>query len=125
MATILLADDDQVLRDMYRMRLVSAGYIVHEATDGVMVLEEVKKVLPNLILLDIMMPKMNGLDVLKMLKEDKETQNIPVIVMTALTQDLSQLDAITKKAVTVISKSETMPDQLVLAVNKIVKAESA
>jgi CheY-like chemotaxis protein len=121
MATILLADDDQVLRDMYRMRLVSAGYIVQEATDGVMVLEEAKKVLPGLILLDIMMPKMNGLDVLKVLKSDKETQNIPVIIMTALAQDLSQLDAITKKAVAVISKSETMPDRLVLTVNNILK----
>lgn len=121
MSTVLLADDDKVLRDMYKMRLVSAGYIVHEASDGAMVVDTVKQVHPDVILLDIMMPKMNGLDVLKLLKSDKEVENIPVLIMTALTQDMSQTDAIAKKASGFISKSEIMPDQVVAEVTKIVK----
>ena len=120
MATILLADDDKVLRDMYRLRLVGAGHVVYEATDGAMVVDEAKKTHPDLILLDVMMPKMNGLDVLKLLKSDKELQNIPVIVMTALSQDLSQTDTISNDAVGFVSKSETMPDQLVAKVNQLV-----
>lgn len=121
MATILLADDDKVLRDMYRLRLVGAGYIVYEATDGAMVVDEARKTHPNLILLDVMMPKMNGLDVLKLLKSDKELQNIPVIIMTALSQDLSQTDTIMNDAAGFISKSETMPDQLVLKVSQLIR----
>jgi len=123
-ATILLADDDMVLRDMYRMRLVREGYVVHEAVDGQDVLDKVKSAHPDLILLDIMMPKMNGLDVLKLLKSDKETQKIPVIILTALLQDLSQVNNSSGKADGYIIKSEVMPDQVVARVKQFLGPKS-
>lgn len=82
MAKILLVDDDLLLVRMYQKKLENDGYIVATADDGETALQKVQELKPDLILLDIMMPKVNGLQVLAILKEDKETESIPVILLT-------------------------------------------
>jgi DNA-binding response OmpR family regulator len=82
MAKILLVDDDALLVRMYQKKLENDGYEVATADDGDVALIKVAQVKPDLILLDIMMPKVNGLQVLTKLKENKETSNIPVILLT-------------------------------------------
>ena len=82
MAKILLVDDDALLVRMYQKKLENDGYTVTTADDGDVALTKVAQVKPDLILLDIMMPKVNGLQVLTKLKENKETSNIPVILLT-------------------------------------------
>jgi DNA-binding response OmpR family regulator len=67
---------------MYQKKLENDGYEVATATDGVMALSSIEAFKPQLILLDIMMPKMNGLQVLTKLKENPQTSNIPVILLT-------------------------------------------
>lgn len=82
MAKILLVDDDPLLVRMYQKKLENDGYEVATATDGEMALMQVGTFKPDLILLDIMMPKINGLQVLTKLKENPETSTIPVILLT-------------------------------------------
>ena len=111
--SILLVDDDLTLREMYTERLKAEGFVVETAKDGEEALFKAKDLMPNIILLDIMMPKINGLDVLRKLKQDPETENIPVIVLTALIQDREKMESITRGADDYIVKSETMPGDVI------------
>lgn len=82
--TILVVDDDQHIRGFLRQELEGAGYQVREAVDGVEAVQEVKKELPGLILLDVMMPGINGFDVAAVLKADPATMGIPIIILSIL-----------------------------------------
>src|SRR3990167_8086586 len=88
--TILLAEDDLTLADMYAERLHQESFSVVHAKDVQEALELIKNPRPAAIILDIMMPKMNGLDVLKALKDNSEYKDIPVIVVTALVQEIER-----------------------------------
>jgi DNA-binding response OmpR family regulator len=80
---LLVADDDETLITMVSRIATKAGYEVCSATDGVSALELAAEKRPDVILLDIMMPRMDGRDVLKKLKSNPETCEIPVIVFSA------------------------------------------
>lgn len=82
MAKILIVDDDSLLVRMYQKKLENDGYIVGTAGDGESALQRAQELKPDLILLDIMMPKLNGLDVLAIFKDNQATANIPVILLT-------------------------------------------
>ena len=79
---ILLVEDDSFLLQMYATKLDLEGFVVSEATDGDKGIRMAKKVLPDLILLDMLLPKKDGLEVLKELKSDSSTKDIPVIVLS-------------------------------------------
>ena len=83
MAKILVVDDEHALRDMMTMRLKANGYDVVTAIDGEDGLNKARAERPDLILLDIMMPAMDGLMVLSRLKSDLELSFVPVIMLTA------------------------------------------
>lgn len=118
--SILLVDDDMTLREMYTERLKAEGYGVMTARDGEEALQMATDNHPNVILLDIMMPKINGLDVLKKLKDQSETKDIPVIVLTALIQDQERKEAMTRGANDYIVKSETMPGEVIEKVHTLI-----
>lgn len=84
--TILLVDDSRLLRITNHRALIRAGYDVIDAEDGQRGLELAQERLPNLILLDMMLPKVSGPEVLRSLKNDPRTKSIPVIVLSALSQ---------------------------------------
>lgn len=117
--SILLVDDDLTLREMYTERLKAEGFTVETAKDGEEALAKAKDLMPNIILLDIMMPKINGLDVLKKLKQNSDTKNIPVIVLTALIQDREKMESITRGADDYIVKSEIMPGDVIEKVKNL------
>ena len=81
---ILVVDDDPLLRGSIAMVLEDEGYVVELAVDGASALEAVSKSRPDVILLDVMMPKMSGTQVLKQLQDNELTATIPVLVMTAI-----------------------------------------
>ena len=116
--TILLAEDDVVLMDMYTERLKSEGFNVVQAHDGEAALNNIKELHPQFIILDIMMPKMNGLDVLKEVKADDETKNTPVIIATALVQDMTEIKKLLGSNDTYLIKSEVMPGDIIEVVKK-------
>lgn len=116
--TILLAEDDIILSELYTERLKQEGFTVVHAGNGEEALEFVKEYNPSLIILDIMMPKMNGLDVLKSLKDNPETAKIPVIIVTALVQEIEKLNKIMTQADAYVVKSEVLPGEIIEEVKK-------
>lgn len=84
---ILLVEDDEVLASVYRARLEMEGFEVEEVHDGEKALSVAINFRPDLILLDVMMPKINGFDVLDILKNTPETMNMRIIMLTALSQE--------------------------------------
>lgn len=81
---ILLVEDDGFLSGMYTTKLSLEGFEVLQAMDGEVGLAMIKEKRPDLVLLDIVLPKMNGLEVLKAAKGDKEIKDIPIILLTNL-----------------------------------------
>jgi signal transduction histidine kinase/ligand-binding sensor domain-containing protein/FixJ family two-component response regulator len=88
-ATILVVDDDDGIRSLLKQELGEAGYHLEEASNGKEALAMVRKVKPNLIILDVMMPEMNGFDVAAVLKNDPQTMDIPIIILS-IVQDKSR-----------------------------------
>lgn len=89
---VLLVDDDPLIIRMYEYRLKHDGYEVLLAFDGEKAIAEAKLNHPNIILLDLLMPKMNGVETLKFLKKEPDTKNIPVIILTNLGDDPSYIN---------------------------------
>jgi signal transduction histidine kinase/CheY-like chemotaxis protein/uncharacterized protein YigA (DUF484 family) len=81
-ATILVVDDDDSIRSLLQQELSDAGYLVEEAKDGKLALESIRKNRPDLIILDVMMPEINGFDVAAILKNDPQTMDIPIIILS-------------------------------------------
>jgi CheY-like chemotaxis protein len=81
-STILVVDDDGSIRSLLHQELSDAGYLIEEATNGKEALESIRRNKPDLIILDIMMPEMNGFDVAAVLKNDPHTMDIPIIVLS-------------------------------------------
>lgn len=87
---VVVADDDPDIVDILTFNLTTAGYEVTSAADGVEALELVRASMPDLVVLDIMMPRMDGLEALAALKGDEATKEIPVVMLTAKTSDTDQ-----------------------------------
>ncbi|KKQ96197.1 MAG: Two-component transcriptional regulator, partial [Candidatus Woesebacteria bacterium GW2011_GWA1_39_12] len=87
MAKILIVDDDALMIRMYQTKFKSDGYSVETAADGEECLSKIGSSKPDLVLLDIMMPKVNGLQVLKKLKSNDETNKIPVVLLSNVGED--------------------------------------
>lgn len=84
---ILLIEDEEVLANMYDTKFNKEGFIIRKALDGETGLKLAQEKTPDLILLDIIMPKLDGFSVLKRLKADEKLKNVPVILLTNLGQD--------------------------------------
>ena len=87
MTKILLVEDDKSLREIYGVRLLAEGYDIVSAGDGEEALAMAIKERPNLIVSDVMMPKISGFDMLDILRATTETKDIKVIMMTALSSE--------------------------------------
>ncbi len=85
--TILVADDSQIVREMLQMNLQNLGYNVIVAEDGERALERIGSQHPDLLIVDVMMPKLNGFQICRRIKSDPLTQETPVILLTARTQE--------------------------------------
>ncbi len=84
---ILVVEDEESIRTLIALNLQAAGYTVEEAKDGTQALEKVKSVKPDLVLLDWMLPGLDGLDVLRSLKADPAFATLPVIMLTAKSEE--------------------------------------
>ncbi|MGP3779820.1 response regulator transcription factor [Halanaerobium saccharolyticum] len=87
MSKILVVDDEKNIRLVVGKSLEKAGFDVYYAVDGVQAVEKANDINPNLILLDLRLPKMNGFLVLEALKSDTPTEDIPVIILSALSAE--------------------------------------
>jgi two-component system alkaline phosphatase synthesis response regulator PhoP len=88
---ILVVDDEQDILELIRHTLNKEGYEVHVAANGQQAVEKAKKLKPNLILMDVMMPVMDGMEACRQLKEDPETSDLAIIFLTARSEEFAEL----------------------------------
>lgn len=101
---VLVVDDEPDVLLLCRVNLEFEGYDVTEASDGVEAMERVRERRPDIILLDVMMPRMDGWQVLKALKDDPEFSDVPVVMLTAKVQDQDQIRGWSSGAAEYITK---------------------
>lgn len=89
---ILVADDEKVNVDFFKVMLTKIGFEVEVAMDGEEVLDKVRSFAPDLVLLDLLMPKMSGFQVAETLKKDDRTKDIPIVVLSAVNDIKEKVD---------------------------------
>src|SRR4030066_2105815 len=122
MSKILLIEDDALFVKMYQKKLAHEGLELIAAYDGEEGVEKTKSEKPDLIILDLMLPKMSGSDVLKKIKEDPELGSIPVVVLTNLSTSAEEVSRCIQLGVkgTFLKTNET-PAQMVEEIRKTLK----
>jgi CheY-like chemotaxis protein len=120
--TVLLADDEQFVLVAYKDGLEHAGYNVLLAHDGAETLEVMRSARPDLVLLDLIMPKLNGFEVLQAVQADPELAGIPVAVFTNLSQISDEQEARGLGAVDFIVKADVSLNDLLARVGRVFAA---
>jgi two-component system phosphate regulon response regulator PhoB len=119
-ATILVADDEPDAVELIEVNLKTAGYNVLTAADGHEALRKARTALPDLILLDIMLPEMDGLEVCKALRRDPATSSLPIIMLTARASEIDRVLGLELGADDYITKPFS-PREMVLRVKNVLK----
>lgn len=91
---ILVVEDDPDMAELLRFNLKTEGYALGTATDGIEALKKAQSIRPDLILLDLMLPELDGFAVCEILRHDPRTASIPIIILTALSSQLSRLNGL-------------------------------
>jgi DNA-binding response OmpR family regulator len=112
MATILLADDDEAIRAVYRACLQSAGHRVLEAADGRQALETFRQHRPELMILDVWMPELNGFEVLDALRHDSSSTRLKILMLSNLGDADTRLEAFNGGAMEYLVKGVPLNDLL-------------
>ena len=118
---ILIIEDEEMLSNMYKVKFENEGFEVETALNGADGLELAAKEMPSIILLDIIMPKIDGFAVLQKLKADPKTKDIPVILLTNLGQDEDVTRGKQLGAVGYLVKANHTPSEVVDKVRGFIK----
>ena len=113
MSSILIVDDDADIRLLLRLELSAEGHHIAEAVNGRDGLDAIAADQPDLVLLDIMMPQMDGWEVLKLLRVDEETAHIPVAMLSARTEAKDRVQGLQEGAIDYICKPFSLAELLV------------
>lgn len=116
---ILIIDDDNFIRKFYKYKLEQEGYRVILAEDGMQGIEIAKREKPNLIMLDMMLPKKDGFEVLADLQKEKELKGIPVLIFSGLGAQGDIDKALEMGATLYLPKDRYSPDQIIKEISKI------
>jgi DNA-binding response OmpR family regulator len=118
---VVIVEDEKMLADMYATKFTMEGFVAQKANDGQTGFDLVKQVKPNIVLLDIIMPKIDGFGVLKMIKDDPELRDIPVILLTNLGQDEDIKKGKQLGAADYFVKANHTPAEVVQKVKQVLK----
>lgn len=119
--SILIVEDDIFLADLYKTKFELEGFEVYVANDGEKGLELINKRQPSIILLDLILPKINGFVVLENMKKNKKLKNIPVILLTNLSQKADVERGLSLGADDYLIKAHFMPSEVVVKIKDLVK----
>ena len=119
---VLVVDDNKITTKLLNRYLTAAGFTVKEAYDGIECLEKVEEQIPDAIVLDVMMPRLDGYETVKRLKADSQFAAIPVVIVTALNDVANQVKAIEAGADDFLSKP--IEDKLLIAKVKLLTSVS-
>ena len=109
---VLFIEDDAAVAEMYRLKLELDGYSVEVASDGVAALEKARSMQPDIIFLDIRLPKLDGLSVLEKLRADPQTEHLPVVILSNWNEKELVERGIKLGALDHMIKSQTTPARL-------------
>ncbi len=118
--SVLIADDDELLLKLLEHKLGQEGYEVTSVGDGEEALETARSIKPDLIVLDGMMPGMNGFEVLRALKENEETRKISVVMLTARKMERDIVSGLELGADEYITKP-FLPAELITRINRLLR----
>ena len=119
MKKILIIEDDPFLSEMYAAKFIENGFEVEVSSDGKSGLAKIEDFRPDLVLLDIVLPKMDGFEMLKKVKEKEELKEIPIVLLTNLGQKNEVEKGIALGAKEYIIKAHFTPTAVVAKVNEI------
>jgi twitching motility two-component system response regulator PilH len=120
MSTVLVVEDSVTQREMIKDLLKGSGLNVTVASDGVEALEQVQGAAPDLVVLDIVMPRMNGYEVCRRLKSDPKTQNVPVVMCSSKGEEFDRYWGMKQGADAYIAKP-FQPTELVGTVKQLLR----
>lgn len=101
---VLVVDDDGEFVELVSFNLKRAGYAIGTASNGVEAIKKARSIAPDLILLDVMMPELDGFEVCEILRRDSATASVPIIMLTALSSQLGRMAGLGSGATDFISK---------------------
>ncbi len=113
MKKILLIEDEDFIREIYRNQLKDAGFFIDDFPTGTQGLDAFKNNLYDLVVLDIILPDINGLHVLREIKQDLLKKNIPVLILSNADQDIIKKQGLELGAVDYVQKVQSTPDMIV------------
>ncbi|MBI1984944.1 MAG: response regulator [Candidatus Wildermuthbacteria bacterium] len=119
MQKILVIEDDKFLRDLLLQKLAKEGYESLEALDGTQGLKKIQEEKPNLVVLDLILPGMDGFEVLRLAKENQETAHIPLLVLSNLGEREDVERALKLGAADFMVKSQFTPGEIVSRIKSI------
>ena len=117
---ILIIDDDPFIRKIYRERLLADGFIVDEAENGIQGLDKIESGEYDVVLLDMIMSDMTGVDILKKIRGNDKLTNLIVVVFSALSQEGDMKEALEAGANEYIVKDKTTPREFVDILSKLI-----
>ncbi len=118
-AKILIIEDDRYISKMYQLKLSLDGFDVQVADNGRIGVDKVREFKPDIILTDILMPEMDGFEVIKMVKSEPETKDIPILIMSNLGQEDHIQKGLELGAMGYIVKSQYTPSKVVEKIKEI------
>jgi len=119
--TILLIEDDPFLIDIYTTKLKESGFSVEVATNGEEGIIKAEEAKPNLIVLDIVLPQIDGWEILKKIKQDENLKKIPVIILSNLGQKSEVEKGIKLGAAKYLIKAHYTPSEVIEEIKKVLK----
>lgn len=121
---ILIVEDDRYISKMYQLKLSLEGYDVQVAENGKQGVDKVKEFMPDIMLLDILMPELDGFEVLNIVKADEATKNIPVLIMSNLGQEDHVEKGMKLGAVGYVVKSQYTPSKVVEKIKSVLDGKA-
>ncbi|MEX2008166.1 MAG: response regulator [Candidatus Spechtbacterales bacterium] len=121
---VLLIEDDPFLSDIYRTKFENVGFVVDIAENGSTGIAKATEGKPTIILLDIVLPQMTGLEILERLKGNEATKNIPVLILSNLGADGDVKKGLEMGADDYLVKSQFTPSEVVAKVNEYLKKDT-
>ncbi|NTV40942.1 MAG: response regulator [Candidatus Moranbacteria bacterium] len=118
---ILIIEDDAFIRDIYQMKFDQEGFEVFTAENGIIALKEMEQLVPDIILLDIIMPYMDGMETLRQIKEKEILKNIPIIMLTNISEKEKIDEGVEQGVNDYLIKSHFTPSEVVRKVRALLK----
>jgi len=122
MKRILLVDDDPLILEIYRKKLLEAAFHVDIASDGLVAMKLLHCATPDVLVLDVRMPRFSGLEVLKYIRSEHGLENVRVIVLSNLYFGGEQRQAAAREADKALAKSDCTPAILIMAIHEVLSA---